>query len=199
MTRLAVALLSLALLVAPLAAEAQPATKVYRVGFLSTGSPLPTLSGPEPSDPPFRAFVHDLRKFGYVEGQNLVLERRSAEGRLERLPDLAAELVRLKLDVIVASSGLSTRAVKHATTTIPIVMDPGGDPIHYGSSPASLGRAGTLPAGVLEGGRPSGCLEGFRSGHPPVHRCHQRGPQALCLDEDGRRDPRRQRTSGTGH
>jgi putative ABC transport system substrate-binding protein len=142
MTHLALTLLSLALFAAPLAAEAQqPATKIYRVAFLSAGSPLSALMGPEPSNPGFRAFVQDLRKFGYVEGQNLVIERRSAEGRFERLPDLAAELVRLKVDVIVASSAAAVRAVKQATTTIPIVMAPGGDPIHYGFV-ASLARPG---------------------------------------------------------
>jgi putative tryptophan/tyrosine transport system substrate-binding protein len=120
------AILTLTLLAAPLAAEAQQAaTKVYRVAFLSTGRPLSTLTGSEPSDPAFRAFVHDLRKFGYVEGQNLVLERRSAENRYERLPDLAAELVRLKMDVIVAATSRAIRAVMQATTTIPIVMAPG--------------------------------------------------------------------------
>lgn len=126
MPRLAVALLTFVFLAAPLAAEAQQAaTKVYRVAFLSTGRPLSTLTGSQPSDPAFRAFVHDLRKFGYVEGQNLVLERRSAENRYERLPDLAAELVRLKMDVIVAATSRAIRAVMQATTTIPIVMAPG--------------------------------------------------------------------------
>jgi putative ABC transport system substrate-binding protein len=129
---LAVALLALALLAAPLAGKAQPAEKVYRIAFLTAASPLSAMTGPEPSSPAFRAFVQELFKLGYVEGQNLVIERRSAEGRDERLPDLAVELVRLKVDVIVASSAAASRAVKHATTTIPIVMAPGGDPVHYG-------------------------------------------------------------------
>jgi putative ABC transport system substrate-binding protein len=134
--------LVLALLAAPLAAEAQqPATRVYRVGFLAVTSALSTLAGPEPSHSGFRAFVQDLRKFGYVEGKNLVIERRSAEGRYDRLPDLAAELVRLKMDVIVASSGTATRAVTQATTTIPIVMAPGGDPLGTGLV-TSLARPG---------------------------------------------------------
>jgi putative ABC transport system substrate-binding protein len=129
LTRLtALATLALAL-AAPLSVEAQQlVTKVYRIAYLAAGSPLSTLTGPEPSHSGFRAFVQDLRKFGYVEGQNLVIERRSAEGRSERLPDLAAELVRLNLDVIVASSGAMTLAVKKATTTIPIVMAPGPGP-----------------------------------------------------------------------
>jgi putative ABC transport system substrate-binding protein len=127
------AILTLTLLAAPLAGEAQQqATKVYRIAFLEPGSPLSTLTGPEPSHPGFRAFVQDLRKLGYIEGQNLVIERRSAEGRYERLPDLAAELVRLKVDVIVVPTSTGTRAVKQATTTIPIVMAPVGDPLGMG-------------------------------------------------------------------
>jgi putative ABC transport system substrate-binding protein len=123
----------LSALATPLAAEAQlPATKVYRIAYLAPGSPLSTLTGPEPSDPGFRAFVQDLRKLGYIEGKNLVIERRSAEGRYDRLPDLAAELVRLKVDVIVVPTSTGTRAVKQATTTIPIVMAPGGDPLGDG-------------------------------------------------------------------
>jgi putative tryptophan/tyrosine transport system substrate-binding protein len=141
MTRLAVALFSLTFLVAPLAVDAQQTGRIYRVGFLASGVPLSTLTGPEPSFPGFRAFVQDLRKFGYVEGQNLVIERRSAEGRFERLPDLAAELVRLKMDVTVASGGSAVRAVKQATTMIPIVMAPAGDPIGDGLV-TSLARPG---------------------------------------------------------
>jgi putative ABC transport system substrate-binding protein len=142
---------TIGLLAAPLAAEAQqPATRVYRVAFLTVGSPLSTLTGPEPSHSGFRAFVQDLRKFGYVEGQNLVIERRSAEGRYERLPDLAAELVRLKMDVIVPVSGTATRAVKDATTTIPIVMAPGPDPDVLASVlVTSLARPGGNLTGLI--------------------------------------------------
>lgn len=89
--------LALSLLVAPLAADAQQATKVHRVGRLNGGSP------PSSPDPSLEAFRQGLRDLGYVEGQNLVIEDRYAEGRAERLPDLAAELVRLKVDVIVVA------------------------------------------------------------------------------------------------
>src|SRR5438128_10041840 len=117
--------LTLSLLAALLTAEAQQATKVHRVGRLfGAGSPS---SGPDPSFEAFRQGLHDL---GYVEGQNLVIEDRYAEGSEERLHDHAAELVRLQVDVIVAEGAAAIRAAQHATRTIPIVMaasaDPGG-------------------------------------------------------------------------
>jgi putative tryptophan/tyrosine transport system substrate-binding protein len=85
----------------PLAADAQQREKIYRVGLIATTSPVSELAGPEPVNPAVRAFVQSLRVLGYVEGQNLILERRSAEGRFERFGDIVAELVRLKADVIV--------------------------------------------------------------------------------------------------
>jgi putative ABC transport system substrate-binding protein len=126
--------LTLSLLVAPLTAEAQQATKVYRIGRLHPGSPT------EP-DPNLEAFRQGLRDLGYVEGQNLVLEARYAEGNPERLPDLAAGLVRLKVDVIVPVATAATRAVQHATRTIPIVCACGSDPVGDGLV-ASLARPG---------------------------------------------------------
>jgi putative ABC transport system substrate-binding protein len=113
--RTLIVLLTLSLFVAPLAAEAQQAKKVFRVGVLATAS---TRSGVS-----FVAFAQRLRELGYVEGQNLVVEFRDAEGQAERLPDLAAELVRLQVDVLVASGTEATlRAARHATSTLPIVM-----------------------------------------------------------------------------
>ena len=109
--------LTLSILATPLAADAQPAAKVHRTGRLSPGPPLPA------SNPNLEAFRQGLRDLGYVEGQNLVIEYRYAEGSDERLAALAAELVRLQMDVIVAIGGAAaTRAVQHATRTIPIVM-----------------------------------------------------------------------------
>jgi putative tryptophan/tyrosine transport system substrate-binding protein len=96
--------LALGFLVAPLAAEVQQATKVYRIGWLSPGFPRPD------HDPPVDAFRQGLREFGYVEGQNLVIVYRGAEGRIERLPDLAAELVQLQVAVMVAVGTAATRA-----------------------------------------------------------------------------------------
>jgi putative tryptophan/tyrosine transport system substrate-binding protein len=109
------------LLAAPLGAAAQSVGKVYRVGYLSTSSSV------------FEAFRRALRELGYVEGQNLVLEVRLANGRLDQLPALAMELVRMRLDVIAAVSSPAIRATKQATTTIPIVMAfSGDDPVQYG-------------------------------------------------------------------
>jgi putative ABC transport system substrate-binding protein len=88
---------SVALFVAPLAVAAQQVGKVYRIGYLSA-------AGPAPSMTTLDAFKHGLRELGYVEGQNLVIDYRFAEGRYDRLPDLAAELVRLKVDIILRGS-----------------------------------------------------------------------------------------------
>ncbi len=109
-------------------AEAQQAEKVYRVGYLRAGSGSPTVR------PHQIAFRQRLRELGYIEGQNLVIESRSGEGKRERLPDLAAELVRLKVDVIVTSSAPpAVRAAQRATRTIPIVMSgSSADPVKAG-------------------------------------------------------------------
>jgi putative tryptophan/tyrosine transport system substrate-binding protein len=128
--------LAFTLLVAPLAADAQQATTVHRVGrLLSAGSPA---AGPDPS---FEAFRQGLRELGYVEGQNVVIADRYAEGSPERLRDLATELVRLPVDVIVAEGAAAIRAAQQATRTIPIVMAATGDPVGQGFV-ASLARPG---------------------------------------------------------
>ena len=128
--------LALVLLTAPLAAEAQQATKVHRIGrLLGVGSPS---SGPEPS---FEAFRQRLHELGYVEGQNLLIEDRYAEGHQDRLRDLAAELVRIRIDVIVVEGGAAIRAAQHATHTIPIVMAATADPVGQGFV-ASLAHPG---------------------------------------------------------
>ena len=129
-----VEMLVLVLLTAPLAANAQSATKVHRLGWLSGASPP---SGP---DPRVEAFQQGLRDLGYVEGQNLTIEYQYAEGNVERLPDLAAELVRLHVAVILTDSTPATRAAKQATSTIPIIMaGVGVDPVEAGLV-ASLAR-----------------------------------------------------------
>ncbi len=125
-----------ALLAAPLAPEAQPAGKVYRVGVLS---PFSSSFGPGPS---FEAFRQTLRELGYVEGPNIVLEYRWADGRYDRLPDLTAELVHLRVDVIFSAwSTPAALATKKATSTIPIVFAGVGDAVGVGLI-ASLARPG---------------------------------------------------------
>jgi ABC-type uncharacterized transport system substrate-binding protein len=113
---------SAAMLAAPLGAGAQQPGKVYRIGLLS---PTSQAAGIE-------AFREGLRTLGYVEGHNVVIEHRSAHGRFDRLPDLAAELVRLKVDAIVAVVTQASLAAKNATKTIPIVMLGVGDPVGSG-------------------------------------------------------------------
>src|SRR5207249_7006795 len=115
------ATLALAVLVVPLAANAQSPGKVFRVGVLL----------PAPPGPGVQALKQRLQELGYVEGQNLALEVRDAEGQFERLPGLAAELVRLNVDVIVTLGG-TTRIAQSATRTIPIVMVEGRDPVEAG-------------------------------------------------------------------
>ena len=116
--------LALGLLLVPLAAEAQPSPKVPRIGVLS-GSTLTAIARSH------AAFLQGLHVLGYVEGQTIVLEERWAEGKLERLPDLAAELVRLQVDIIVAGGGPAARAAGQATGRIPIVLA-GGDAVGTG-------------------------------------------------------------------
>jgi putative ABC transport system substrate-binding protein len=115
-------------------AQAQRPTKIPRIGFLSASSPEALSSRIE-------AFREGLRELGYVEGKNIVIEWRSAEGKLDRLPALAAELVRLKVDIIVTAGPSLTHAAKEATSTIPIVMTFDPDPVGSGFV-ASLARPG---------------------------------------------------------
>ena len=139
--------LTLGALAAPVAAESQQVAKVYRVGLIATTSPVSEMAGPEPIHPSIRAFVHGLRALGYVEGQNLILERRSAEGRFERFGDIVAELVRLRTDVIVAPGDVAPRAAKTVTTTVPIVMATAEDPVGAGLV-QSLARPGGNVTGL---------------------------------------------------
>src|SRR5215831_13901025 len=127
--------LTLSLILAPLATEAQEPGKIPRIGILRPGSP---------PDPLVEAFRQGLHELGYADGRNIIIEYRWAEGRDERLPSLAADLVRLQLDVIVA--GQAATAVKQATNVIPIVM-PIGDPVKAGLV-VSLGRPGGNVTGL---------------------------------------------------
>jgi putative ABC transport system substrate-binding protein len=122
-----------ALLVAPIVAQAQGATKPYRIGLLGVLSP--------------ELLKQTLRGLGYVEGRDFVFEVRDAEGRLERFDDLAADLVRLKVDVVVASNPAATLSARRATATIPIVMMNSPDPVQLGIV-ASLAKPGRNITGV---------------------------------------------------
>jgi putative ABC transport system substrate-binding protein len=115
-------------------ASAQQAGKFPRIGFLSGASPSTNV-------PRHEAFRQGLRELGYVEGKNIVIEYRYAEGKLDRLRELAADLVRLKVDIIVSAGPAPTRATKAATSTIPIVMAQDNDPVSDGFV-ASLARPG---------------------------------------------------------
>ena len=122
------------LLVFSFSADAEQAGKIVRIGFLdnSTASGIAVL---------LEAFRQELRKLGWIEGKNFNIEYRFAEQKSERLPELAADLVRLKVDLIVVTAGTTASAAKKATTTIPIVMTSAGDPVGEGLV-ASLARPG---------------------------------------------------------
>ena len=124
----------------PLAATPQPAVKVSRVGFL-TVEPLSFQAAN------LQAFREGLREHGYVEGKNLVLEAKSAEGKADRLKEVAIELARLKVDVIVAAGSTMTRMARNSTKDIPIVMAYAGDPVRAGFAD-SLARPGGRITGL---------------------------------------------------
>ncbi len=125
--------LAVSLVLAPLAAHAQQASKGYRIGFLG--------DSPAAFSEPTEAFRQGLRDLGYVEGRNITIEYRWAEGKPERMRELAEELVRLKVDVIIVPSSIYTEAAKRATSTIPIVFMGHADPVSTGHV-TSLSRPG---------------------------------------------------------
>jgi putative ABC transport system substrate-binding protein len=150
-----VATLAVAILVAPLATHAQPAGKVYRIGFLRESQP-PTAW--------VEAFQQGLRDRGYVEGQNVVVEFRVTDGSPEQLPQLAEELVRSRVDILMVPNMPAALAAKQATTTIPIVMVAISDPVGNGHAGAGQGAGvegrGTSPAFgfATKEGRQPGCV-----------------------------------------
>ncbi len=127
-------LFAVVLLAVAVIAEAQQAKKVPRIGFLGAAYPSTNAARIE-------AFRQGLRALGYIEGKNIIIEWRWAEGKPERLPDLAAELVRFKVDIIVTAGPAATGPAKEATSTIPIVMAQDSDPVESGFV-ASLARPG---------------------------------------------------------
>ena len=128
------------LLAAPLTTWAQPAGKVYRIGILEPVSPALNAANLD-------ALRRGLRELGYVEGQNIVIDYRSADGRQERFPGLASELVRLNVDVMVTTGTPAALAAKSATGTIPVVIAGAGDPVASGIV-ASLARPGANITGL---------------------------------------------------
>jgi putative ABC transport system substrate-binding protein len=126
--------LILSMLTVPLTSQAQPAAHVPRLGLLIPSAVSAVASRLE-------AFRQGLRDLGYVEGRNITLEYRFAEGQADRLPALVAELVRLPVDVLVVDGTVAIRAAQHATTTIPIIMAVSGDPVGVGLV-ASLAQPG---------------------------------------------------------
>jgi len=125
------------LLAAPLAAEGQQARKVHRIGFL--------VYGPGASAE-VDAFRQGLRELGYIEGQNVTIEYRFASGQVGLLPELAAELVRFPVDVIVVDTTPTLQAVRQVTRTMPIVMAGFGDPVAEGFVASWRGQVGTSQA-----------------------------------------------------
>ena len=134
--------LALGFLAAPLATDAQQLTRAPRIGYLEFGTAAPGTSFLE-------AFRQGLRDFGWVEGQNIAIEVRYAEGKRDQLHELAAELVRRKVDLIFASTTPAALAAKHATTTTPIVIGLVADPVGSGvvaslATPGPTSRAGRM-------------------------------------------------------
>ncbi len=137
-----ISILALGLLAAPLPADAQQAGKVYRIGFLTRGSV-------EGFKLRLAAFRQGLRELEYLEGKNIVIEERYAEGRRKRLPALAEELVRFKVDVIVVHGGAAARAANEAGRTIPVVFAVQAEPVGTGLV-ASLARPGGNITGLSD-------------------------------------------------
>jgi len=152
-----------AILAAPLAADAQPMARIARVGYLATNP----ATSPHLRD----AFFQGMRDHGYVEGRNVVIEVRDAEGKPERFPALVAELVALKVDVIVTTSTTGTLAAKQATATVPIVFAVAADPVSDGLV-ASLARPGGNVTGLslLYPELVGKCLEQLKQAAPGVTR-----------------------------
>jgi putative ABC transport system substrate-binding protein len=132
------ALVSGGLLAAPLAAQAQPAGNVWRIGLVSVAY----LRDED-------IFFQRLRELGYVEGQNLVVERRYSEGRAERFPEFAAELLRLKTDIIIVTTTPAALAVKSATKTVPVVFPTAIDPVGTGVVPSLARPAGNITGSTI--------------------------------------------------
>src|SRR5216117_1472433 len=153
LTRIALAVVpALGVVVGASISSGQPPSRMARVGY------LPSAGSAAGTNPSLQALRQGLAELGYVDGRNIIIEARWAEGRVERLPELAAELVGLNMDIIVTLGGVATRAAKNATSTVPIVFAVVIDPV-----------AGGL---VPDRQRPGGNLTGFTSFDPQEMRPH---------------------------
>jgi putative ABC transport system substrate-binding protein len=169
--------LTLSLFDAPLAAGAQQGERVYRIGLLSEGA-----------HPLSKPLADALREFGWVEGKNLKFERRSAD-RGDQLPSLSAELVRLKVDLILANGTRAARAAKEATTAIPIVFNLGEDPVANGLV-ASFARPGGNLTGFVVGLYDEKALEVLKEALPALRRVAYPAPGGPGADEQRARAER---------
>ena len=169
--------LSGSLLAAPLAADAQQAGKVYRIGYLSPATP-------QAAQRSVQEFLEGLRDLGYVEGRDFVMEYRWSEGHPERFPELATDLVRTKVDVIITGGTVATIAAKQATQTIPIVFDSIGSAVRKGIV-ASLARPGGNATGTTSEMGPSKLIQMLKEAVPTVHRVvYLNDPAALPSQVD---------------
>ena len=180
---------TLGLLGVPTAIEAQPRAKRPRIGYLA----LNLTTSAHLRD----AFLQGLHDLGYIEGRNLVMEYRDAEGRVERFPALAADLVALKVDVIVASGTLAALAVKRATSSIPIVFPTVGDPVADGLV-TTLARPGGNVTGLsnLTSELVGKCLELLRQGVPGVSRVAILWPPGAFTERTGEEVRKRAEVAG---
>jgi putative tryptophan/tyrosine transport system substrate-binding protein len=157
----------------PFVVRAEQASKVYRVGLFFSSTPLAEMAGPDPVIPVARAFVHGLRDLGYVEGQNLILERRTAEGKFEQIPKIAAELVGRNPDAVVTGGGnFLAQALQRVSKIVPIVMPDSDDPVEAGLV-ASLARPGGNITGFMGNTGPefeAKRLELLKEGFPEASR-----------------------------
>src|SRR5215471_7467518 len=131
-------------------AHTQPGRKIYRIGILSAFTPTSEMVGPQPRSPSVNALLTGLRELGYVYGEHFVTEPRGGEGEPERFPKLAAELVRLQVDVIVAAGGM-LYALKEMASTIPVVMTGIADPVGEGFARSLAHPGGNFTGFSLQG------------------------------------------------
>jgi len=142
--------LALGILVVPRGARAPSSRKIHRIGILGNNSATADMVGPKPRSPGLNAFLERLRELGYVYGEHFVTEPRGGEGKPERFPNLAAELVRPQVDVIVAGGGM-LYALKQITSTIPVVMMGIADPVGEGFAQSLAHPGGNFTGFSLQG------------------------------------------------